>query len=91
MILNKEELFKENVSNGGTTMKVSIEVEQYDNGISLKWSNEEAVEDKAVVALDADKESAIGKMIWSDIENFMNLAIANKVKMEINFLVEDSK
>lgn len=73
-------------------MKVSIEVEQYDNGISLKWSNEEAVGDnEAVVALDADKESAIGKMIWSDIENVMNLAIANKVKMEINFLVEDSK
>jgi hypothetical protein len=54
--------------------------------------NEEAVGDnEAVVALDADKESAIGKMIWSDIENVMNLAIANKVKMEINFLVEDSK
>lgn len=73
-------------------MKVSIEVEQYDNGISLKWSNEEAVGDnEAVVALDADKESAIGKMIWSDIEHVMNLAIANKVKMEINILVEDSK
>lgn len=73
-------------------MKATIEIEQYDNGISIKWKDcKGGLDSQHVVALDADKESAIGKMIWSDIEHVMNLAIANKVKMEINFLVEDSK
>ena len=73
-------------------MKVTIKIEQYDNGISLKWSNEEAVGDnEAVVALDREKETAIGKMIWSDIENAMNLAVTNKIKMEITYLLNDVK
>lgn len=67
-------------------MKVSIEVEQYDNGISLKWSNEEAVGDnEAVVALDADKESAIGKMIWSDVRFVMDNSLANKVRLTVEY------
>ena len=73
-------------------MKVTIDVEQFDNGISLKWKDADGHGDpEAVVALDRDKETAIGKMIWSDIENAMNLAITNKIKMEITYLFEEEK
>jgi hypothetical protein len=73
-------------------MKVTIDVEQFDNGISLKWKDADGHgEPEAVVALDREKEPAIGKMIWSDIENAMNLVVANKIKMEITYLFEEEK
>lgn len=75
-------------------MKVTINVEQFDNGISLKWKDDADGhgDPVAVVALDRDKETAIGKIIWSDIEKAMNLAMTNKIKMEITYLlVEESK
>lgn len=73
-------------------MKVTIDVEQFDNGISLKWKDADGHGDpEAVVALDREKETAIGKMIWSDIENAMNLVVANKIKMEITYLFVEEK
>ena len=73
-------------------MKVTIDVEQFDNGISLKWNDADGKEDEeAVVALDREKETAIGKMIWSDIEYAMNLAMTNKARMEITYHLEEEK
>lgn len=73
-------------------MKVTIDVEKFDNGISLKRKDADGIHDsEAVVALDRDKETAIGKMIWSDIEYVMNLVLANKIKMEITYLFEEEK
>ena len=67
-------------------MKVTIEVEQFDNGITLKWKDTDGKEDEeAVVALDQDKETAIGKMIWSDVENILNYELVDKVKMKIEY------
>ena len=73
-------------------MKVTIEIEEFDNGISLKWKDADGHgEPEAVVALDREKETAIGKMIWSDIENAMNLAMTNKARMEITYHLEEGK
>jgi hypothetical protein len=73
-------------------MKVTIDVEQFDNGITLKWKDADGHgEPEAVVALDREKETAIGKMIWSDIENAMNLAMISKARMEITYLLEEEK
>lgn len=73
-------------------MKVTIEIEEFDNGITLKWKDTNGkMDDEAVVALDRDKETAIGKMIWSDIENAMNLAMTNKARMEITYHLEEEK
>ena len=67
-------------------MKVTIEVEQFDNGITLKWKDTDGKEDEeAVVALDQDKETAIGKMIWSDVENILNYELVDKVRMKIEY------
>lgn len=68
-------------------MKVTIDIEQYDNGISLKWNDSEGDEAEAIVALDRDKEMAIGKMIWEDIKSAMDAALTNTVRMEIDYLV----
>ena len=74
-------------------MKVTIDVEQFDNGITLKWKNADGNADQeALVALDREKETAIGKTIWSGIEKTMNLVMTKKIKMEITYLlVEDSE
>jgi len=66
-------------------MKIEITIEQFDNGISLKWNDSEGHEPKAVVALDRDKENAIGKMIWDDVKNAMDAALTNTVRMEIEY------
>jgi len=68
-------------------MKVTIDIEQYDNGISLKWNDSEGHEPEAIVALDRDKENAIGKMIWDDIKKAMDVALTNTVRLEIDYLV----
>lgn len=67
-------------------MKVTIDIEGYDNGISLKWRDADGTHDpEHVVALDQDKETAIGKMIWSDVENIMNYELVDKVRMKIEY------
>ena len=68
-------------------MKVTIDIEQFDNGISLKWNDSEGHDPEAIVALDRDKETAIWKMIWDDIKSAMDAALTNTVRMEIDYLV----
>ena len=67
-------------------MSVTIDIEQFDNGITLKWDDTEH-DTEALVALDKDKENAIGNMIWYDIKRAMDSAITNKVRMEFKYLV----
>ena len=74
-------------------MSVTIDIEQFDNGISIKWEDSEGHMD-GLVALDADKKYAIGNMIWADIKKAMDAALTNKVRMKIEYLVffeENSK
>lgn len=67
-------------------MKVEIIIEQFDNGISLKWNDYEAATDKkCVVALERDQARVIGEMILEDIRKTMDLTTANKVKMEFDY------
>ena len=76
-------------------MKAIITIEQFDNGISLKWKDGDgqntvhmpAADPQCVVALDRDKETVIGKMIWDDVKNAMNAALTNTVRLEIDYLV----
>lgn len=76
-------------------MKITIEIEKFDNGITLKWKDAESKQDQqAIVALDSEKERVIGKTIWDDVRNAMDCALTNKVKIEVTYLVyygEDKK
>lgn len=65
-------------------MKVTIKIEQFDNGISLKWKSPDT-DYQAEVALDYDKEKAIGKMIWDDIRSVMDAELCNSVEMVIEY------
>lgn len=65
-------------------MKVIIEIEQFDNGIALKWKDEDDNELKSV-ALERDKEQAIGKAIWEDIKSVMDSELSNKVELKIEY------
>lgn len=65
-------------------MKAKIIIEQFDNGISLKWSSPDH-DSENIVALDFDKEKTIGKMIWDDVKSIMDKELCNIVTMEINY------
>lgn len=65
-------------------MKVTIKVEQFGNGISIKWKSPD-IDPQSEVALDFDKEKAIGKVIWDDIKDVMNAELCNEVEMVIEY------
>lgn len=65
-------------------MKAIIKIEQFDNGISLKWSNSDH-DNRKIIALDFDKEKTIGKMIWDDIKDVMDTELFNEVEMVIEY------
>lgn len=67
-------------------MKANIQIEQYDNGITIRWEDAEGEHDpQAIVALDREKEMAIGKTIWEDIKMIMESHLCNAVEMEIEY------
>lgn len=70
-------------------MKAKIIIEQFSNGISLKWSSPGQL-NKAVVALDYDKQNAIGKMIWDDVKNIMDAELCNIVTLNIEYGTENT-
>ena len=73
-------------------MKVEITIEQFDNGISLKWKDAtDELDPHNVVALDRDKERIIGETIWDDIKNLMDEYSTNVVKIAIEYLMEEQR
>ena len=67
-------------------MKANIQIEQFDNGITIKWKDAEGKHDPhAVVALDREKEMAIGKTIWEGFKMIMDSNQCNAVEMEIEY------
>lgn len=65
-------------------MKAKIKIEQFGNGISIKWKSPD-IDPQSEVALDYDKEKAIGKVIWDDIKDVMNAELCNEVEMSIEY------
>ena len=65
-------------------MKATIKIEQFGNGISIKWESPD-VDPQSEVALDYDKEKAIGRMIWDDIKNVINAELCDEVEMSIEY------
>lgn len=65
-------------------MKATIKIEQFGNGISIKWVSPDA-DDQSEVALDFDKEKTIGKMVWDDIRSVMDAELCNEVEMVIEY------
>ena len=67
-------------------MKAEITVEQFNNGISLKWKDCAGnIESEDLVALEADKQNTIGKIIWDDIQLIMDNKLTNIVKLTIEY------
>lgn len=67
-------------------MKTEIIIEEFDNGITLKWHDLEGEQDdERIVALEREEESAIGKTIWDDIRCVMDKELVSKVRMTIEY------
>ena len=68
-------------------MKTTITIEQFDNGISIKYDDDEG-NSTAIVSLDRTKEEDIGKLIWNDINDLMNAKLTSKVTMNIEITTD---
>lgn len=67
-------------------MKATILIEQYDNGISLKWRDCDGnIEPEYLVALEGDQVNTIGNTIWEDIKSVMDSKFVNIVKLTIEY------
>ena len=62
----------------------TLEIEQFDNGITLK-SDDGDNNAFAVVVLDAHVKAEIGNEVWADIQSLMNKEACNKVKVMIEY------
>ena len=68
------------------TMRETLEVEQFDNGISFRSVDVDInnTDPIAEVALTHNQESALGKLLWADIKYVMDAALCNKARVSIN-------
>lgn len=64
-------------------MKVTITVEQFDNGIAIVDIDEGAV--KKLVSLERNQLEAIGSVIWGHVKETMDSGPVNMVSMSIEF------
>lgn len=65
-------------------MKTKINIEQFDNGITLRCEDLDGMADPtAKVVLDRDVMEAIGKEVWDDVKHVMNAASDNAVEIII--------
>lgn len=69
-------------------MKAEIIIEQFDNGITIKWSDpDKNVDPHNIVALERDVAVSIGKTIWEDVSIAMNKGLTSKIKMKVEYLL----
>ena len=65
-------------------MKTKINIEQFDNGITLRCEDLDGMADPtAKVVLERDVFEAIGKEVWDDVQHVMNAASENAVEIII--------
>lgn len=65
--------------------KVKIEVEQVDNGSTIKWYSEDLSNTEFLVAKDGEEKETLGKMIWEDIMNIMDENFISQVELDITY------
>lgn len=65
---------------------VQIEIEQFNNGITLRWHDLDGEEgDYSEVALEHQEAQIIGSEIWGDINNMLDCSCKNKVRLTIKY------
>ena len=67
------------------TMRETLEVEQFDNGISFRSVDVDInnTDPIAEVALAHNQEAALGKLLWADIKYVMDANLCNNVRVTI--------
>ena len=65
---------------------VQVEIEQFDNGITLRWHDLDGeADDTSEVVTENEEAEAIGSEIWGDIRNIMESCDKNKVRLTIKY------
>lgn len=64
-------------------MEETIIIEQFDNGISIKADNSEGSDYR--VALDENKTTELGSIIFDSIRNIMSTKLCSIVKLSISY------
>lgn len=65
--------------------KTTLDIEQFDNGITIVSDDAEAQERRVV--LERSEASEIGKLVWEDATNLMNEHTANKCRITVTYEV----
>lgn len=67
-------------------MTAKIIIEQFDNGISIKWEElDQNIDPVAVVALDRDIARTLGEMVWEDIRSVMDTNLTNGAQISLEY------
>lgn len=62
--------------------KTTLDIEQFDNGITIVADDAEADQERRVV-LERSEASEIGKLVWEDATHLMNEHTANKCRITV--------
>lgn len=65
--------------------KTTLDIEQFDNGITIVADDAEAQERRVV--LERSEASEIGKLVWEDATHLMNEHTANKCRITVTYEV----
>lgn len=74
----------------GEISVVTMEIEQYDNGIAINMVECGGGRTKQV-CYEHDINSTIGKAVWKEATSLMNLVAENKVKIEMKFITNEGE
>lgn len=70
--------------------KTTLDIEQFDNGITIVSDDAEAQERRVV--LERSEASEIGKLVWEDATHLMNEHAANKCRITVTCeIIADEK
>ena len=65
--------------------KTTLDIEQFDNGITIVADDAETQERRVV--LERSEASEIGKLVWEDATHLMNEHTANKCRITVTYEV----
>ncbi len=65
-------------------MKVTIQIEKFDNGITIDWGDSNGRGERKV-SYKSDSKRTVGEMILNDVNHIMEESLTDKIIMEIEY------
>ena len=70
--------------------KAEINIEQFDNGITARWSDVEGeVESQKTLAVKGDEARCIGRLVWGDLKEILSTNPTDNVTIKIQYVIPE--